>query len=146
MGVCMSRLSKECHSLLDPFDTSAVASVTSSLGRVSNEQSRSNQMKQVIGIDIGGTTINLGRFMSDGTCTKFLSITTPQPATPKAVVNAIALPLKQLSQEYHCQAIGIGMPGSTDKTNRIAKIGVNLPHWEDIPLAQWLLGNYWRDE
>ena len=95
-------------------------------------------MKQVIGIDIGGTTINLGRFASDGTCTEFLSIATPQPATPEAVVKAIAPVLKQLSQEYNCQAIGIGMPGPTDKTNRIAKIGINLPHWEDIPLAQWI--------
>ena len=95
-------------------------------------------MKQVIGIDIGGTTINLGRFAFDGSCSEFLSIATPQPATPESVVKAIAPVLKQLSQEYNCQAIGIGMPGPTDKTNRIAKIGINLPDWENIPLAQWL--------
>lgn len=95
-------------------------------------------MKQVIGIDIGGTSINLGRFLPDGTRTEFSSIATPQPATPEAVVKAIALPLKQLSQEYNCQAIGIGMPGSTDNTNRIASIGINLPHWQNIPLAQWI--------
>lgn len=95
-------------------------------------------MKQVIGIDIGGTTINLGRFLADGTRTEYLSIATPQPATPEAVVNAIAPILKQLSQEYNCQAIGIGMPGPTDNTNRIARVGINLPHWENVPLAQWI--------
>ena len=93
---------------------------------------------QVIGIDIGGTNISLGRFFADGTCTEFCSITTPQPATPEAVVNAIAPVIKQLSQNHNCKAIGIGMPGPTDKTNRIARVGINLPGWENVPLAQWL--------
>ncbi|VEP17657.1 Transcriptional regulator/sugar kinase [Hyella patelloides LEGE 07179] len=92
--------------------------------------------KQVIGIDIGGTTINLGRFLADGTCTECLSITTPQPATPEAIVNVLTYSLKQLSQDYNCKAIGIGMPGPTDRTNRIARVGINLPDWEDIPLAE----------
>jgi len=30
------------------------------------------------------------------------------------------------------------MPGPTDATNRIARVGINLPDWTDIPLAQWL--------
>ena len=94
--------------------------------------------RQVIGIDIGGTTINLGRFLVDGTCKEFLSIATPQPATPEAVVKAIAFPLKKLAQSHNCQGIGIGMPGPTDVTNRIARVGINLPDWEDIPLAEWI--------
>ena len=92
--------------------------------------------KQVIGIDIGGTTLNLGSFLPDGTCTKFVSIPTPQPATPEAIVKAIAPIIKQLAPDYNCQAVGIGMPGPTDKTNRIARIGINLPDWENVPLAQ----------
>jgi glucokinase len=95
-------------------------------------------VKQVIGIDIGGTTINLGRFLNDGSCSEFLSIATPQPATPEAVVNGLSVPLKKLQQNYNCQAIGIGMPGPTDQTNRIARVGINLPDWQDIPLAEWM--------
>ena len=94
--------------------------------------------KQVIGIDIGGTTINLGRFLFDGTCSECLSIATPQPATPEAVVKALAFAIQKLSQNHNTQAIGIGMPGPTDKTNRIARVGINLPDWEDIPLAEWM--------
>lgn len=94
--------------------------------------------ERVIGIDIGGTTINLGRFLADGSCSEFLSIATPQPATPETVVKAIAIPLKQLLTYYNCKAIGIGMPGPTDKTNRIARVGINLPDWQDIPLAEWM--------
>ena len=91
--------------------------------------------KQVIGIDIGGTTISLGCFSSDGACTERISIETPQPATPVAVIETITSPIQQLQQKHNCLAIGIGMPGPTDKTNRIAKVGINLPDWQDIPLA-----------
>jgi len=94
------------------------------------------RIKQVIGIDIGGTTISLGCFLEDGTCTERISIDTPQPATPAAVIKAIALPIQQRQQKHNCLAIGIGMPGPTDKTNRIAKVGINLPDWQDIPLAE----------
>ncbi len=92
--------------------------------------------KQVIGIDIGGTTISLGCFLADGTCTERISIDTPQPATPDSVIKAIASPIQQLQHKHNCLAIGIGMPGPTDKTNRIAKVGINLPDWQDIPLAE----------
>ncbi|MFN5592259.1 MAG: ROK family protein, partial [Aphanizomenon sp.] len=34
--------------------------------------------KQVIGIDLGGTAIKLGRFTADGNCLKSLSVDTPQ--------------------------------------------------------------------
>lgn len=93
---------------------------------------------QVIGIDIGGTTISLGRFLTNGNCEEFLTIPTPQPATPETVVKAIADTISSLTKDYNCRAIGIGMPGPTDKTNRIAKVGINLPNWENIPLAQMI--------
>ncbi|MGK7896076.1 MAG: ROK family protein [Xenococcus sp. (in: cyanobacteria)] len=94
--------------------------------------------QQVIGIDIGGTTISLGCFGAEGTCLESLSLATPQPANPEAIVNEIANPLQILCDQYNCQAIGVGMPGPTDATNRIARVGINLPDWTDIPLAQWL--------
>ena len=94
--------------------------------------------QQVIGIDIGGTTISVGCFGEDGTCLKSINLATPQPAIPEAIVNAIANPIQTLDQNYNCRAIGVGMPGPTDETNRIARVGINLPDWQDIPLAQWL--------
>ena len=94
--------------------------------------------QQVIGIDIGGTTISVGCFREDGTCLQSINLATPQPAIPEAIVNAIANPIQTLDQNYHCRAIGVGMPGPTDETNRIARVGINLPDWQDIPLAQWL--------
>ncbi|MDJ0534601.1 MAG: ROK family protein [Xenococcaceae cyanobacterium MO_207.B15] len=94
---------------------------------------------EVIGIDIGGTTISIGCFMADGTCTESVTVATPKPAIPEAVVNEIAPVIKQLQQQHNCLAIGVGMPGPTDDNHRIAKIAINLPGWNhNVPLADWL--------
>ncbi|AFZ37956.1 Glucokinase [Stanieria cyanosphaera PCC 7437] len=92
----------------------------------------------VIGIDLGGTAIKLGCFLQDGTCTESTSIPTPQPSTPIAVIDAIALAVIKLNQTNHCQAIGLGTPGPTDANGRIAQVAINLAGWQDVPLADWL--------
>ena len=78
-------------------------------------------MINVIGVDVGGSAIKMGVFVEDGTCLKSISLPTPQPANPKPVVNAIALGIKQLQPDFSCKAIGLGMPGPTDKARRIAR-------------------------
>ncbi|OKH23739.1 glucokinase [Hydrococcus rivularis NIES-593] len=93
---------------------------------------------EVIGIDLGGTAIKLGRVLKDGTCREFITIATPQPAMPEAVVEAILAALEQLNREKKCIALGVGMPGPADAEGRIAKIAINLPGWCDVPLADWL--------
>lgn len=93
---------------------------------------------RVLGIDLGGSAIKLGRFLEDGTCLETISVATPQPAQPKPVVNAIALAVKQLNLDCTCRAIGLGVPGPTDNTRRIAKKSINLPGWDDVPVADWL--------
>ncbi|MGB5632364.1 MAG: ROK family protein [Waterburya sp.] len=95
-------------------------------------------INQVVGVDLGGTAIKLGRFLRDGTCLEAITVATPQPAKPKAVVRAIAEGVKQLNLNYTCGAIGLGMPGPTDNTRRIAKKSINLPGWDDVPVADWL--------
>lgn len=95
-------------------------------------------INQVIGIDLGGTAIKLGRFLQDGTCLETISLPTPQPANPQSVVKAIAQGVQQLNLNRTCKAIGLGMPGPTDKARRIARKSINLPGWDDVPLADWL--------
>lgn len=92
----------------------------------------------VIGIDLGGTAIKLGCFLQDGTCIESISIATPQPSTPTAVIDAIATEVIKLDLANHCQAIGLGTPGPTDATGRIAQVAINLAGWQDVPLAEWL--------
>ncbi len=76
-------------------------------------------MNQVIGIDLGGTAIKLGRFLREGTCQESITIATPQPSVPEAVVEAIAPVVNQFNAGRECIALGIGTPGHTDAAGRI---------------------------
>jgi len=91
----------------------------------------------VIGIDLGGTTIGLGCYTADGVCTHALSVPTPQPQAPEPVLDAIATAIATLAPENPF-AIGIGAPGPADAAGRIALIGINLPGWQQVPVADGL--------
>ncbi|MBH8574700.1 ROK family protein [Nostocaceae cyanobacterium CENA369] len=93
---------------------------------------------EVIGIDLGGTAIKLGRFNQNGTCLQCLTVATPQPATPEAVLAVMVDAIAQVDPDNRAIAIAVGTPGPADATGRIAKIAINLPGWHDVPLADWL--------
>ncbi|WP_413173398.1 ROK family protein [Anabaena azotica] len=95
-------------------------------------------MQQVIGIDLGGTAIKLGRFTEDGNCLQSLTVDTPQPATPEAVLSAIVDAITQIDPDNQTIAIGVGTPGPADAAGRVAKVAINLAGWHDVPLADWL--------
>ncbi|MGF1601844.1 MAG: ROK family protein [Thermosynechococcaceae cyanobacterium] len=90
---------------------------------------------QIIGVDVGGTAVKLGRFTDTGDCLQSLSIQTPQPAIPEAVVPAIVAALKEVDPERVAIAIGIGTPGPADAQGRIARVAFNLPGWIEVPIA-----------
>ncbi|MBD2295324.1 ROK family protein [Anabaena sphaerica FACHB-251] len=94
--------------------------------------------KQVIGIDLGGTAIKLGRFTADGNCLQSLTVDTPQPATPEAVLSKILDAITQIDPNNQTIAIGVGTPGPADAAGRVAKVAINLAGWHDVPLADWL--------
>ncbi|MGB7273916.1 MAG: ROK family protein [Geitlerinemataceae cyanobacterium] len=100
-----------------------------------DRQSQSNTPHQVIGIDLGGTAIKLGRFDRAGNCLQTFTVQTPQPATPEATIATIIEAIHQLDADRECTAIGIGTPGPVDPAARIAKIAINLDNWHDVPLA-----------
>ena len=93
---------------------------------------------QVIGIDLGGTAIKLGRFTPDGTCLQSLSVPTPQPATPEAVLAAMVEAIASVDPDRKSVAIGVGTPGPADAYGRIALVAINLANWRDVPLAEQL--------
>lgn len=96
---------------------------------------------QVIGIDLGGTAIKLGRFGKDGTCHQFLTVPTPQPATPKAVVDVMtetillaqrsAFDVGDSRNSTFSQNIPkpdlSGPPAPIDNTGDIQAIGIGVP-------------------
>ena len=93
---------------------------------------------QVIGIDLGGTAIKLGRFTPGGTCLQSLSVPTPQPATPEAVLAAMVEAIASVDPDKKSVAIGVGTPGPADASGRIALVAINLANWRDVPLAEEL--------
>jgi glucokinase len=93
---------------------------------------------QVLGIDLGGTAIKLGRFDAELKCLRTMTVPTPQPSTPTAVVEALVTAIADLDPNQEAAAIGIGTPGPSDQTSRIARIAINLEGWHDVPLADWL--------
>jgi glucokinase len=93
-------------------------------------------MTEVIGIDLGGTAIKLGRFRQDGTCLQSLTVPTPQPSRPDAVIDMMVYAIEKLAPNLtDIIAIGIGTPGPADVAGRVAKIAINLDGWIDIPIA-----------
>lgn len=104
---------------------------------VNSEIGDSNE-PTVLGIDVGGTAIKLGHFNRACTCLHSLTVPTPQPPKPEAVFSVLLDAIAQLDPHRHSTAIGIGLPGPTDATARIARISINLPDWHDIPLADQL--------
>ena len=95
-------------------------------------------MNQLIGVDLGGSAIKLGRFSEAGDLLAELQVPTPQPAVPGAVTTAIVAAVQQLDPERLADRIGVGHPGPSDQAGRVARIAINLPGWLDVPLANWL--------
>jgi glucokinase len=95
----------------------------------------------ILGLDIGGTAIKLGRFDQMGNALQFLTIPTPQPATPEAVLTAIVSAIPHIDPDGSAQSIGIGTPGPVDPTGRIAKLAINLPGWTNVAVADRLESN-----
>jgi glucokinase len=95
-------------------------------------------MGQLIGIDLGGTAIKLGRFSDSGALLAELQVPTPQPAMPGGVVMAIVEAVQQLDPDRLAPLVGVGLPGPMDAAGRVARVCINLPGWEQVPLAEWL--------
>ncbi len=93
---------------------------------------------QVIGVDLGGTAIKLGRFTTTGECLGSLTVPTPQPQYPDPVLDTVAEAISTLDPHRQSACIGIGTPGPADITARIARIAINLPQWLDVPVADML--------
>ena len=98
----------------------------------------SSKPLQVLGIDLGGTAIKFGRFDAQGHGLQFLTLPTPQPATPDAVLQAIAHAIPQIDPDGLTKRIGIGTPGPADATERVARLAINLPDWVNVPVADWI--------
>ena len=84
---------------------------------------------ELIGVDIGGTAIKLGRFDRQGELLAEGQVATPQPAMPGAVCQAVVDAVQALDPQRRADRVGIGLPGPTDREGRLARLAINLPGW-----------------
>ena len=69
--------------------------------------------RQVIGVDIGGTGLKLGRFDSDGQLLAEHHCPTPQPPAPGAVTTAVVEAIEVLDPQRQADAVGVGLAPRT---------------------------------
>ncbi|MEI8251938.1 MAG: ROK family protein [Synechococcus sp. ELA057] len=94
--------------------------------------------RAVIGIDLGGTAIKLGLFNAAGDLLDAAEVATPHPAMPGGVTMAIVEAVQALDPDQLADRVGIGLPGPMDAAGRVARVCINLPGWQQVPLADWL--------
>ena len=92
----------------------------------------------VLGVDLGGTAIKLGLFSFEGELLEEHQRPTPQPATPGSVCVEIVEAIRSVDPDGLASVVGIGLPGPMDAEARVARVCINLPGWEEVPLAAWL--------
>ena len=94
------------------------------------------------GIDLGGTTINIGMIATDGTLVRETKIRSSVDKGVDYVVNAIGNVVGQCRKEtehlYKTAAVGIGVAGLVDTKRGILKEATNFPGWINVPLVELL--------
>lgn len=91
----------------------------------------------VIGIDLGGTKIAIGRFDAKSfTLQKEHIVPTPKEGFPNVLQQVIAAG-SQLKTE-HTHSIGIGVPGLVRQPEGIALVMPNIPNAHEIPIKKEL--------
>lgn len=51
---------------------------------------------------------------------------------------ALCEAVEELDPQRLAAVVGIGLPGPMDAAARVARVCINLPGWEEVPLADWL--------
>lgn len=85
----------------------------------------------VLGVDIGGTAIKIGRVSPDGALTDTRQ--RPTPRAPEALADLVAAEARATPAD----AIGVVSPGIVDEASGTVVFSANLG-WRDLPLRQLL--------
>jgi glucokinase len=97
-------------------------------------------MKIFIGIDIGGTHVNIGLVSEKKQVLDGIVIMTNPEKGPEDALNRISSSLHQLITDNrgNYEGIGIGLPGLLDVENGSIIEASNLPGWHHYPIAMEL--------
>jgi len=93
---------------------------------------------EAIGVDLGGTKIEVGRVDATGHVLKRIGFATDTEGGPQQIQNKIIEAIQELQNgsKIPLVGVGIGLAGQIDPLHGIVHFAPNLPDWEDIPLQE----------
>ncbi len=92
--------------------------------------------KEVIGVDLGGTTIKVGR-VGNERIEEIAVSPTPKTDNAMEVVDAIVEAISKVVTD-NTSAIGIGIPSVVDVEKGIVYDVMNIPSWKKVPIKSLL--------
>ncbi|HHV81026.1 TPA: ROK family protein [bacterium] len=97
-------------------------------------------MDKIIGIDIGGTKIAIGRADSRGNLEDSVRFPTDVSRGYRSILEEIIEKTSKLFERDSVKAIGIGCGGPLDSKKGRILSPPNLPGWDDVPLVDDIKG------
>ncbi|MDW7695119.1 ROK family protein [Flammeovirgaceae bacterium SG7u.111] len=91
--------------------------------------------KTIVGVDIGGTSINIG-LVRGGQLVKKIKCATPAFEAKEVVIKAVIDGIENISANHEIEGIGIGVPGLLDVHAGIVYDLNNIPSWDEVHLAK----------
>ncbi len=96
-------------------------------------------MKNVIGVDLGGTKISASVVNDQGAIVQSAVVATGAADGPQAVIQRMADLIKGLMRGHEVEAIGVGTPGYVDvDQGKVLFVSDNLPGWSGTELKREL--------
>ena len=97
-------------------------------------------MKEVIGVDIGGTTIQAGNVIN-GSVKKEITLKVNGKGSENEIIQDLILAIDTV-YSGNATAIGIGVPAVVDPKNGVVYDVQNLPSWKKVPLKKLMESHF----
>ncbi len=97
-------------------------------------------MKEVIGVDIGGTTIQAGNVLK-GSVMKEMSLKVNSKGSENEIIQEVIAAIDAVYSS-NVTAIGIGVPAVVDPNTGIVYDVQNLPSWQKVPLKKIISSHF----
>jgi glucokinase len=93
---------------------------------------------KLIGIDLGGTKVNVGLVQGDQILDKKYAKIPGMSENEWDIINLIIELTKEIISNHDIEAIGIGVPSILDRKKGIIHEVKNIPSWKEVPLGDIL--------
>lgn len=94
-------------------------------------------MKKVIGIDLGGTKINIGVIDEEGSIIHRMKLDTEKNKGRNHILNKFKIAIGEIISQFHIDAIGIGTPGFINvDTGIVTFAGETIANWRGTNIKE----------